>query len=360
MDESDFEAEHAAAGRLVDQLGAGVRQLGERGADVLDLVRDVMHPGAALREKAADGRVLAERSQQLEPALADTDGRRLDALLLDARALLDPGAEEASVRVERAVEILDSETDVVHRARRIHLAIVFERLMPSMRVSVVAALLVVALLAGCGGSKQTAPGNGEASKSAAQVFADAQAAATNARTAHVSGSIGPPGSQAKLDLSMVRGSGAKGSMSTKGLPFDVVRIGDTIYIRGSDAFWQHFAGRSLARLVHGTWLKGSATRGRLRAFAAITSLGAIFAGIGSHHGKLVNDGTTTYQGQQVVAIRATNDGSKLYVAATGKPYPVALLAGKGGQFGKVTFGDWNKHVSLSAPSGAIDLSKFGG
>lgn len=232
-----------------------------------------------------------------------------------------------------------------------------------MRASAVAVLLAAVVLAGCGGSKQAAPtepANGEASKPAAQVFADARAAATNASTARVSGRIGPLGSEATLNLSMVRGKGATGSLSTKGLPFDVVRIGDTLYIRGSDAFWQHFAGRQIAQLVHGRWLKGSATRGRLEPFASITSLGAIFAGIGSHHGALVNDGTTTYNGQRVIAVRATNDGSKLYVAATGRPYPVALLAGKGGRFGKVTFGDWNKHVSLSAPSGAIDLSNLRG
>ena len=107
MDEGDLEAEHAAARRLVDQLGARVRKLREGGADVGDLVRDVVHPRPALREEAADGCVVAERAEQLEPALSDADGGRLDTLFLDARALLDPGAEEALVRVQRAVEVLD-------------------------------------------------------------------------------------------------------------------------------------------------------------------------------------------------------------------------------------------------------------
>jgi hypothetical protein len=120
MDEGHFEAEHTVARRLVDQLGARVRQLREGGANVVDLVRDVVHPGAAIREEATDGRVLAERAQQLEPALADADGRGLDALLLHARALLEPCAEQALVRIERAVEILDRETDVMHGAGRLH------------------------------------------------------------------------------------------------------------------------------------------------------------------------------------------------------------------------------------------------
>ena len=120
MDERDLEPEHPAARRLVDELRARVGEVGERSANVVNLVRDVVHPGAALREEAADRRVLAKRGQKLEPALADADGRRLDALLLHARAMLEPRAEEALVRVERAVEILDRETDVMHGARRLH------------------------------------------------------------------------------------------------------------------------------------------------------------------------------------------------------------------------------------------------
>ncbi len=107
MDEGDLEAEHPVPRRLVDQLGARVRKMCEGGADVVDLVRDVVHTRAALGEEAADRRVLAECAEQLEAALADADGRRLDSLLVDARAMLEPRAEEAPVRVERAVEILD-------------------------------------------------------------------------------------------------------------------------------------------------------------------------------------------------------------------------------------------------------------
>ena len=117
-------------------------------------------------------------------------------------------------------------------------------------------------------------------------------------------------------------------MSTNGLRFDLVRIGDTVYIRGSDEFYKHFAGAAVAQLLHGKWLKAPATRGRLKSIAPLTSIAALFAGISSHHGKLANDGKTTYKGQDVVAIRDTSDDSKLYVAATGKPYPVAIVGGK--------------------------------
>jgi hypothetical protein len=228
-----------------------------------------------------------------------------------------------------------------------------------MRALALAFVLTTVLLAGCGSSKKAAPANDEASKPAAQVLTDAKSAATQASSAHVVGSIKSTGTPITIDLSTARNKGAKGSMSTSGLSFDLVRIGDTLYIRGSDAFLKHFAGAAAAQLLHGRWLKASATHGRLRSLAPLTSLAALFGGITTHHGKLVNDGKTTYKGQPVVVIRDASDNSKLYVAATGKPYPVALVGSKK-QPGTITFGDWNKSVSLSAPSGAISISKFGG
>jgi hypothetical protein len=360
MDERDFQPEHAATRRFVDQLGTHTGEMGERGADVRDLVRDVVHPGAALREEAADRRVVAERAEELEPAFAHANRRSVDALLLDDGAVLEPRAEEALVRVERAVEILDRHADVMNGARRLHPAIVFERLDATMRASVLALVLTAAVLAGCGGSHKSAQPNGEASKPAERVLADTKRAATSATSTHVSGSVRSNGTPIALDLSMVRNKGAKGSMTTNGLKFDLVRIGDAVYIKGSDDFYKHFAGAGIAQLLHGRWLKASARQGRLAPLAPLTSVEALFAGISAHHGKLVNEGRTTYKGQRVVAIRDTSDNSKLYVAASGKAYPVAISGGRKSQSGTITFDDWNKPVSLSAPSGAIDISKLGG
>ncbi len=319
-------------------------------------------PGPRFARKRPTGVSSPSAPSSSSRLVADADGRRLDALLLHARAVLEPRAEQALVRVEGAVEILDRETDVVHRAGRLHLAIVFERLAPTMRASALALVLTAALLAGCGssGSSTTAKPNGEASKPADRVLADAKAAATSASSAHISGSITSGGTPITVDLTTARGKGGKGSMSTNGLKFDLVRVGDTVYVRGSDAFYKHFAGAAVAQLLHNKWLKGSATHGRLKSLAELTNLRALFAGISSHHGKLTNDGKTTYKGQEVVAIRDASDNSKLYVAATGKPYPVAIVGNKKGQSGAVTFDDWNKSVSLSAPSDALDISQFGG
>jgi hypothetical protein len=229
-----------------------------------------------------------------------------------------------------------------------------------MRAFALALVLAALLLTSCGGHSKAAKPNGEESKPAKRVLADAKAAAAKASSAHVSGNISSNGTPITLDLSTVRGKGAKGSLSTNGLEFDLVRIGDTAYIRGSDAFYKRFAGPALAQLIHGQWLKSSITNNRFRSLEPLTNLNLLLGKVSANHGKLVNDGKTTYKGQDVVAIRDTSDSSKLYVAATGKPYPLAIVGGKHGQSGSITFDDWNKSVSLSAPSKAIDISSLGG
>jgi len=229
-----------------------------------------------------------------------------------------------------------------------------------MRAPALALVLAAVLLAGCGGGGSSAKPNDEASKPATRVLADARAAASAATSAHVAGSLKSSGTPVTLDLSTARGKGATGSMSANGAGFDLVRIGDVVYIKGSDEFLKQNAGALIAQLLHDKWLKASIRKGRFASLAPLTSVGLLLGLVSRHHGKLVNDGKTTYDGQRVVAIRDTSDNSKLYVAATGTPYPVAIVGGRGNQSGTITFDDWNKHVSLTAPSDAIDISKLGG
>src|SRR5262249_52499641 len=117
MDECDLEPEEALARRLVDQVGARVGELGQGGAEGADLVRDVVHAGAALREEAADRRVLLERLEQLDPAIADTNRRGADALIVHRRPVLDLGTEEPLVGAQCLVEIDDRNTEVMDPPR---------------------------------------------------------------------------------------------------------------------------------------------------------------------------------------------------------------------------------------------------
>ena len=74
--------------------------------------------GSAKSPRASEpaARLVAERGEQLEPARPDADGRRLDALLLDAHPMLDATAEEVLIRVHGLVEIDDGDAHVMDPA----------------------------------------------------------------------------------------------------------------------------------------------------------------------------------------------------------------------------------------------------
>jgi hypothetical protein len=233
-----------------------------------------------------------------------------------------------------------------------------------MRRSIAPLLLTTLLLAACGGSGKpsatTAPPNGEASKSATQVLKDATAAATHAKSVRISGTLTSGGKTISLDLKIANGKGATGTMSVNGAGFALVTLAGKAYIRASDAFYKQFAGpagAAAAKLLHGKWLEGSATTGQLASLAAFTNLSQLFNQVASVHGTLTNNGATTYQGHSAVAIHSAAQNGTLYVAATGKPYPLALVA-TGKNKGSIAFSDWNASVSISAPSGAVDVSQL--
>jgi hypothetical protein len=224
-----------------------------------------------------------------------------------------------------------------------------------MRATIPVLVLAAVLLAGCGGGGSS---NGEATKPAKQVLADAAKAATSASSLHASGKIDSGGSTILLNLWLVKDKGATGSMTTGGGKFDLIRIGNAVYIRGSAAFLEKYAG-PYARTLRGKWLKTTATSGQLRSLTPLTSPAALFGAIAHNHGTLSNDGVTTYKGRKVAEIRDSSDNSKLYVAATGNAYPLAIVGGKRGQSGAIAFDEWNKAVPLAAPKSSLDLAKLG-
>jgi hypothetical protein len=350
MHEGDLEPEHAAPGLRVDQLRTRFGQIRDRKPHVVDLVGDMVHPGPPLREEASHRRIVAQGGEQLDSALADPHRRRLDTLLLDALAMLESAAEQTLVRRDRLVEVRNRDaymmdTPCLHEDD--------VTVAPLTRRLLIGLLVLAPVAAGCGGGSKS---NGEAAKPAGQVLLDAKESALGAKAVHVSGSITEAGKPITLDLTLVKGVGGQGAMSESKLTFDIVRIGDTAYIRGSDAFLRRFAGAAGALLLRGKWLQGSATRGELAALAPLTDIAKLFNGALGSHGKLRNEGETTYKGQKAVAITDSTRGGTLYLAADGPPYPLAIV---GKDRGAVVFDNWGEPAAIEAPKGAIDLGKLG-
>jgi hypothetical protein len=216
-------------------------------------------------------------------------------------------------------------------------------------------VLVVLAVAACGGSSGSSD-NGVAAESPQQILTSATNALTGVSSVHVTGAFTSDSVPTTLDLSLVSGKGGRGSMSQNGLGFQLVVIGSEAYINADAAFWRHFGGNAAATLFKGKWLKAP-TSGQFGTFASLANVHDLFSMLTGAHGALKKGAVTTVNGQKAVALIDTAKGGTMYVATTGKPYPVAVVQGTSGG-GRITFSDFNQPVTLTAPSNAIDISQL--
>lgn len=232
------------------------------------------------------------------------------------------------------------------------------------------ALVLAATLAACGDSdsssdttsasssttatqaETTAASNGVADKSADEVLAASLAAAESAGAMHVAGES----DGTVIDLSLVRGEGASGSIAQGTNRFELLTVGDEIYLRGSDEFYRGLGGEAVVRLLAGKWLKVSAGDRQFGSFAAFTDKDRLLAQALRPEGTIEKGDVETVDGTEVVPLTNGREGT-LYVAATGEPYPVKIVPG-GGRSGEITFSGWDEPVELTAPTDAIDIEQL--
>jgi hypothetical protein len=75
-----------------------------------------VHAWAAVREELAHRRIVAGRREELDTAVADQHGRRLDALTGNRRAMLELSAEKSGVRIQSFVEVVDGHSEMMDPA----------------------------------------------------------------------------------------------------------------------------------------------------------------------------------------------------------------------------------------------------
>ena len=223
-------------------------------------------------------------------------------------------------------------------------------------VAVLAAAAAV-LLAACGSS--TPSGNGLASKTPDQIVAAARAAALSAATVHVSGSMLSSEQPISLDMELVAGKGGKGHIAVNGLSVALIAAETAVYIRGDAALYEKVAGPVVARALQGRWLK---VPPKSPSFAPLNSAASIEGIVGTAlagHGTLVSAPPATVDGVPAVGVRDSSKGGTLYVAATGTPYPLAIVA-PGGQAGRIVFDRWNQPVTLTVPPDPVNIEQLRG
>jgi len=239
----------------------------------------------------------------------------------------------------------------------------------------VTAGLAALLLAGCGGdddsstsagssgsetsSETSDAGNGESEKTGAEVSEDAIDALEAAGSVHVAGTVTAEGEETTFDIQL-QGDDAAGTITLGGQTVELIRTAGTAYMKGDAALWTSFGvpAEAVAQL-DGTWvLMPPGTDSGLDTFTFDGFLDEIRDGSGGDGGNAQEEvATEELDGQEVVVV-TDDDGSKLYVAATGEPYPLKVVD-TGDEPGEVTFSNFGKTESITAPPAPLDLSQFG-
>lgn len=215
-----------------------------------------------------------------------------------------------------------------------------------------AALAAIALstlvVAACGSS------GGEDSKNANQILTDAQAALKSATSYHLVADVTSGGKTTKVDVKVDNKTTSSGHIEQDGVAFDYISAGGKIYIRGKELFAKF--SQAAANLIGDQWVTASGNAGLEQAAAGVAAFSdpSQLADQLTTKGSLIKGDTKTVNGQQVVALKAS-DG-ELDVADSGTPYPVHL---EGPSVGKIDLSEYGAHFGIAAPSNPLDASTLG-
>lgn len=223
------------------------------------------------------------------------------------------------------------------------------RRLPALALAAVTALVAGGVLTACSGGSKL---NGEQSKTGNQVAQDAVNALRHASSAHMIGNATINKAPVTFDLTF-RGNDTKGEISTNGTTFQVVKIGDQAYVKGSKQTYTALAGAKVADIIGGRWLLLSGNQAA--SYTSITLSNITSSLNSSTWAKSVTQ--TKFDGKKVVVITSTKDGSQVYVANTGTPYPLKGQ-GKTTADGTWRLTDYDAPVTIAAPADALNLDEL--
>jgi len=229
----------------------------------------------------------------------------------------------------------------------------------------VAGVLVAGLLAACSGSASTPPPstsssdgpNGVEKLPADQILARSKAAAKSASWVHVQGTQ----SGTTLDLTIGKDT-ATGTVTQDGLTAQLLAVDGTTYVKGDKAFWDNASGSGSGDVLAGKWVVAGDTAGTdTYGLDTFTDVGRVVDSVLVGSGTLTKTGTSTVDGQRVVGLDESSDGSTLWVALDGPPYPVQIEPATP-TTDPPTFSDWDVPVTITPPPAdeVVDPTKLGG
>ncbi|MFB6620396.1 hypothetical protein ACIGFK_05415 [Streptomyces sp. NPDC085524] len=197
---------------------------------------------------------------------------------------------------------------------------------------------------GCGSDPDEGT-NGVGKLSADKIEEKAKAAATAADSVHLSGTLVSGGKSFTLDMRL-KSDGGSGEVKSKDDTFQLLRVGEQLYLKASAAFW----GQSdSAGKLGDKYVKVPESDPTYKQFRGFTDMHVLLDGLLGLEGKLAKGSYTKVGHTRAVQVSAAEGkGGKLSVSLEGTPYP--LMLERAGGAGRVELAEWGKPFPLDPPA----------
>ncbi len=216
---------------------------------------------------------------------------------------------------------------------------------------------------------------------AIKLYQEAIASLSKVSSVHLKGQGSDGPDTFSIDVQFANGKGATGTIGMSGGTMKIVAVGKSIYIQADAKAFSAFAGQDIPadalQMIAGKWLKISSAdaassdnplAGFGSDFADLKTFAQEFTPTGSIS---LQPGTKTINGKTAVGIidaaDSDADQSILYVEKDGDHLPLEVVPGPkasaapssaGPTTGTIDFLDYNKPVTITEPTGAIDISQL--
>jgi hypothetical protein len=203
-----------------------------------------------------------------------------------------------------------------------------------------------------------------------QIANRAVEATTGASSLRVTGDVPDEasGGTIGLDMALNKQNECAGTLSMDGGKADLIKTGDTIYLRYDEAFLRaQGEGQDEAEtdavvdLLAGKWAKTSATGDDAAEMTAFCDLNTLLGGAEDVHSAAERGETTTVDGTPAITLTEKNGADRytLYVATEDEPYLLRVDSTSTADPSTLAFRDYEKPVPAREPAGEIiDLDEL--
>ena len=217
------------------------------------------------------------------------------------------------------------------------------------RLGLVSAVALFA--AGCSSSSN----NGIASESVSQIQTSVEQALNSATSVQINGNSDQMGKPVTFQFVTFSSGDLSGSFQQGSNTVMLKKIGSTDYLNASAGYYEaNNASAATAAELGGVWVFGPDSQ---FGFGSSFTISSLVNNIKNPNGQISKGSASTIEGQSAFSVNSTK-GGVLWVATTGKAYPIELVD-SGSSGGTISFSNWNLGTAPVAPAGAKSLASIG-